>query len=844
MKRIIYFILLICCANSVFAQQLARLEYWFNDGYASRQTVSLGGNEQQVNLSLETGNLASGLHKVYMRLQNSDGSYSPVTENYFFKTSVTLAYWFNQEIGNRKALAPAVQNTREPDFSQTVGTSEIDNGLHKLMLQVAGGAVYSTYFSKGLQLPVASDAQASDAQLTQYVCWLGGYENVKKNIEFSPSKSEVHLQDTIDFTGIPAGKYKLNIAFQNSYNNQSTLQTDVVNIVRGSAPDGASINLEASKTENNLIQLKWNSLSDIDYYILSRNNVSIAVEKTTAHPTEILKIDNPKEGSYSYRVEAYSINENKAYPSNIATVEVNDANENVHLDGSLMGTVRDEMSVPVENVKLTFSHNNQVYISPDGKYLIQGIPYGTQGKLTAEKEGYKFKPKYGYLFTDGMNYHITEKTPDLTFDLTAEIDYNYGGGTAVIAQKPELELASAIDEDFHHFMIDNGAIKVNQPLSFDIRVKNISETQWSGWLYLTMNTTAGNEYAYSTLDTEIAKVEMASLASGAEAGLNFVIPDGIRKPTGTYRFTILSQQKQGSTLLSKKQLASGSYSNPALVEIENQDVYKTAEEYMQMVNSKFGTKSFIDALTIVSGAEKDPAKKNKLMRTVMGDISRSIQEQLDMKYFLAVEQDVQTLIKLIGELDALRTQEYDPVIFFSICSKILDETGGPLGNILKVYFDVGEKAAAAIKNMESFLYDNALIEYDTGEGEIDIIVKHDKGWPLGFLKDRFSSNDIASQVDRVELYYNKGRAASGHRELYKSGEQKREALTYGIGQTSGGYMTSGQVKISWSNGRISWVPLTSKCTDPHRSSGRIDISFHSQNGDVEYMADKLILTLP
>lgn len=109
MRRTRLYQILICllCLFPVWsqAQSLSQYEYWFDDNFSARKSAGLSGYEADIDVGIDASRLGNGLHKLCLRVQQSDGMYSPITTHYFFKAQVSnggkLEYWFD---GNRKQI--------------------------------------------------------------------------------------------------------------------------------------------------------------------------------------------------------------------------------------------------------------------------------------------------------------------------------------------------------------------------------------------------------------------------------------------------------------------------------------------------------------------------------------------------------------------------------------------------------------------------------------------------------------------------------------------------------------------------------------------------------------------
>lgn len=84
---------------------LARVEYYWDDNCASRQTVSLG-NSGVFSEDLDVSGFSDGLHKLFVRVQDTDSVWSTPYCRLFYKEGeariIGYEYWFNKGYEERK----------------------------------------------------------------------------------------------------------------------------------------------------------------------------------------------------------------------------------------------------------------------------------------------------------------------------------------------------------------------------------------------------------------------------------------------------------------------------------------------------------------------------------------------------------------------------------------------------------------------------------------------------------------------------------------------------------------------------------------------------------------------
>ena len=125
------FINIACCLLCLlptlsFAQSLQRIEYWFDDDFSSRSTISLSGSEDAVTKLLSTDGLDNGVHKFSFRIRRSDGKYSAISSSLFFKQNDSmgekLEYWLDDDYEHRVSM----------DISATEAEQELTFDLHDM----------------------------------------------------------------------------------------------------------------------------------------------------------------------------------------------------------------------------------------------------------------------------------------------------------------------------------------------------------------------------------------------------------------------------------------------------------------------------------------------------------------------------------------------------------------------------------------------------------------------------------------------------------------------------------------------------------------------------------------
>ena len=154
-----YLACLLCLLPTLtHAQTLSKYEYWFDDNFSGRHSVSLSGTDVVVNKSLSTEGLDCGAHKFSFRVRQSDGKYSAITSSMFLKRpaakSSVMEYWFDDNFDQRDVISISSTEDEQAFELDLRDNSKYPWGFHKLNMRVTleGGGESAVYSSGVLKL--------------------------------------------------------------------------------------------------------------------------------------------------------------------------------------------------------------------------------------------------------------------------------------------------------------------------------------------------------------------------------------------------------------------------------------------------------------------------------------------------------------------------------------------------------------------------------------------------------------------------------------------------------------------------------------------------------------------
>ena len=179
--------------------QITGGEYWIDGDIAARKALSPG-------TTIDISSLSPGLHKLTVRVKDGKGLWSNQIARLFYvmpdahadATSVAAAeYW----IDDVKQTTATTLNTQVIDISQ------LDDGLHKLMVRVKDNkGVWSNQMTRTFF--VSSTAHADATSITAREFWIDGKIADRQKIDDTPA--------VINISSLPAGLHMLTMRVQDN----------------------------------------------------------------------------------------------------------------------------------------------------------------------------------------------------------------------------------------------------------------------------------------------------------------------------------------------------------------------------------------------------------------------------------------------------------------------------------------------------------------------------------------------------------------------------------------------------------------------------------------------------
>jgi len=235
MRKLIIILGMVLLSYNISAQQVTQYEYWTDGSFATRTSVNLASPAADVTVSFQynTAALSNGMHSLNTRFRDSNGKWSCVQTDYFFKTAalgsgtntiMATEYWFDADFAGRTAetlSSPA----NDAVISKSLDVSALSNGLHALnfRFQDASGqwsCVQTDYFFK----TTAIGAGTNNITATEY--WFDTDFTGRTAETLSSPANDAVISKSLDVTALSNGLHALNYRFQDAVGQWSCVQTD------------------------------------------------------------------------------------------------------------------------------------------------------------------------------------------------------------------------------------------------------------------------------------------------------------------------------------------------------------------------------------------------------------------------------------------------------------------------------------------------------------------------------------------------------------------------------------------------------------------------------------------
>lgn len=232
MRRLLISLLACLSALTIVAddQTLVKGEYWIDSQYNNRTTVSISDGE--MNFTVDASGLSEGVHRLQVRVQDSNNNYSPVLSWMFYRLAnvtaegtLTLEYWVDSGTHLTQPISNNMANF-------TIDGSGLGEGLHRLSYFVKSSTGYESPMQQWLfyRERLATDLAT---RVQKYEYWVDDKYNSRQTGTVTGNEVEFSL----NAASLSEGVHTLNYRLCNDKGSYSPTQSWV--FFRTAAPQAA-----------------------------------------------------------------------------------------------------------------------------------------------------------------------------------------------------------------------------------------------------------------------------------------------------------------------------------------------------------------------------------------------------------------------------------------------------------------------------------------------------------------------------------------------------------------------------------------------------------------------------
>lgn len=259
------------------AQSLSLLEYWFDGKYSDMKSTALSGTEANLSLDIATKGLDVGLHWLYMRTKDSDGTYSGISVSPFIKSDPSagnkIEYWFEKDYDKRGVTDIDGSGTTISidDMLDLSDAQKFPMGFHQFNFRVisASGA-YSPISKTHVMLLGSGEPFAMEY-------WLDDDQTASQTIEGTKNADGSYsIFADIDLSGAPVGFHRFYYRVMSpTRQNMGSLNVAYIMTLGSSAPSALEYWLDEDEENSRIVQGTKNA--DGNYSIVADLDLSGAI---------------------------------------------------------------------------------------------------------------------------------------------------------------------------------------------------------------------------------------------------------------------------------------------------------------------------------------------------------------------------------------------------------------------------------------------------------------------------------------------------------------------------------------------------------------------------------------
>ncbi len=267
--------------------QIQSYEYWFDEDFDSKTSANMmSGEVVSLLTGISSSELNAGMHIFNIRFLDSNGLYSSVSSNFFYKLSesqsginelVAYEYWFDEDFDSRTSanINPG-ETFLQLDLSAF--SNILETGMHRFSIRFldshSNWSVIQTEFF--FKTPIAPE----NNEMTQWRYWLDENFVEHTEVEIPTGSSELFIMESLDMTQVTKGEHTLNCQFKDIHGLWSVVISDTIEKI--SLPIADFTQFITANCDSTIVQFQNLSI-DGDKYEWTFGDGEISSEENPEH---------------------------------------------------------------------------------------------------------------------------------------------------------------------------------------------------------------------------------------------------------------------------------------------------------------------------------------------------------------------------------------------------------------------------------------------------------------------------------------------------------------------------------------------------------------------------------
>lgn len=791
--------------SSLFLKRTAatssQMEYWFDDNFDQRASISIGNTEEEQSFDLDlrdNNKFPMGFHKLNLRITLEGGGESAVYSSPVLKlsagTATQLEYWIDDDRSNVHTInGNLASDGKDYIFVNDLDLGNVSPGYHRLYCRAVSSSKRTVSAVTMTPVLVKSKYHVDDPStltVTRQAYWIDDEEPVEKAV--TNPKEIMNFIHPINERQLSVGQHTIHMQYANSAGLWSSVGE--LTFTKEKTPDPV-IQLTATE-DKGLVTLNYNTVPYGFNYVVARKYPSGKLHKVggaddEGFPLALKATDTPPSGTYTYYVRGKYHGEDgevKYINSNEVTVAVTESDNSVKRVNVNIKVVFDNGKTNIwkeDNLRVYFSDGSSKVPLGNGYIKLENIPIGTEMTMSIP-----FRAGCNYV-ADEKTFYVTENSPKQTIELLAK------------ENDERVTVTDASD------LITEGEINTN-PDSWYANIGNGTGKSWKGKVFMRMVSKSDFEEFTSYFDHNVSPDEGNGMVTPAdipntkifinnmltwkvayqtdfsiskngrvdhEMFLDFIkLPYPDKNKTEDY-YVFFSSLKEGDT---REKPMEGE--NPKVLRINPRDITQGETDelenfcyyYAKILKYFDYIKNWDDPVKltwnslkngkddIIKLAEKDevtPDEANKIMQkymvdeaglTLLGLFGSSLKSTIKTaKQLKETPDEVYNLFKELQTYDEIKNAPpYHQ--FFKVANLIAKKSKTPFIDAYSAYFTVGEAMAKKITELENSVSDTRMWQY-FADGHVTCKIRIGYRDKKDHLVKYFSPYHVRDQIKSAKI---------------------------------------------------------------------------------------------